>query len=380
MKFREKLFIILSFFSFITPNSIVKNNALNNMAIILSVLCLALLIVQTIKHKIKIDYTFVVLILWRISILLPTIFHSGEIIKWGYQSVVFVGIYLLIKNYINNQSTIKIIYRMLFIYILINILVGIILPDGIFPEYGIHFLGIRTRFTEYSIALIYVSMLYYECFTEKNRKNKRMKNISIILAFINIFSQWIATGIIVSALIFIIYILLKKIKDLNKIYIFLFLILIIITINIINGNLLNIFSGLFEILNKDITLTGRTIIWNNAIHFLKDYFWIGYGYINDGNIIIYAGGLWQAHNTLLQSMCECGLIGTLLFLMLVLKQGKPYNNTNNKNIIVLNISVIFGFLIMMITEILYYYPIFIFVILLIGNSKYIVRNTKERKI
>jgi O-antigen ligase len=268
---------------------------------------------------------------------------------------------------------------MIIIYVLLNIAIMVIYPKGIFPMYGIHFLGIRTRFTEYSIALIYIALLYYNNFSNKDKKAKKIMWCSIIIAAVNILIQWIATGIIVVILIFIIYGCIKKIKNIDLVYIFGFALLIIMTINLVNGNLLNIFGGIFELLNKDITLTGRTLIWSNAIKIVKKYFWIGYGYVNDGNIIPYSSGLWQAHNTILQSMCESGIIGTVTFFYIIFKQGYPSIKKYNKKVNALNVSVVFGFLIMMMSEILYYYPIFMFMLFLIGNSKNEMRSENDKE-
>lgn len=111
--------------------------------------------------------------LWRLLIFIPTLNHSGEIVKWGYQSIVFAGLHLLIKNYICDKNAFRIVYEMIFSYVLINILLMIIYPNGIFPQYGIYFLGIITRFTEFSIALMYISLIYYNEYSSKNKKDRK---------------------------------------------------------------------------------------------------------------------------------------------------------------------------------------------------------------
>ena len=368
MKLKEKFFIIICFIAFIQPNFFVKINMLNWFSIVKAVLCTSILLIRSFKKNIKFDSTLILLLLWRICIFIPTMNAGGEIIKWGYQSIVFIGLYLLVKNYIDNKEAFKTIYQMIFMYVFLNILVMMILPSGIFPQYGIHFLGIRTRFTEFSIALMYISLTYYNEFTSKNSKSKRMLIISFGIALANIFIKWVATGIIVVLLSLFIYLLLRKKKKLRFIYFVGFLTIIILTVSLINGNLLNLFSGFLEMLNKDVTLTGRTIIWDSAMNVAEKYFWSGFGYVNDGNIIHYNNGLWQAHNTILQSICECGIFGTLIFFLMLYKQGIPQKEDGTK-INALNVSFIFVFLIMMTTEIIYYYPVFIFIIFLIGNSK-----------
>lgn len=378
MKTKEKIFIALCFFAFIQPNFFVKIDLLNFGSIGLALLCMSILLLRTLKKNIKFDITFFFLLLWRILLFIPTLNNNGEIIKWGYQSIVFVGLYLLTKNYIWDKDTFRIIYKMIFSYVLINILLMFIFPNGIFPKYGIYFLGIRTRFTEFSIALVYISLIYYNEYSSKNKKELKKLITSYLLAVINILSKWVATGIVVIALTILFYLILRNKKKLRFIYCFGFLFFIVLSINLINGNLLNLFSGLFKMLNKDITLTGRTIIWGNAINMIKKFYLFGFGYVNDGNIINYHNGLWQAHNTILQSMCECGIFGTLALFMMIFKQGFP-NKTDNKKINSLNIAIIFGFLIMMMTEITYYYPIFIFIIFLIGSNQKKLGESKDDK-
>lgn len=374
MKRRDKILIIVSFISFIIPNFTVKISILNNLGIVFALFCLSILLLRTLKHNPTIDFTLIILLLWRLLIFLPTFVNGGEIIKWGYQSMTFLGIYLLIKNYFNGKEFIKIIYKILFIYIFVNLVLMIIFPNGIFPEYGIYFLGIRTRFTEYAIALIYVSILYYLNFSNHTIKDKQLVIISFILAMSNILIQWVATGIVTIILIILLYMLLKNQKEIKAFYTIAFIILILITINLVNGNIEVFFSSALDLLNKDTTLTGRTIIWRQALILASKNWLFGVGYLNDGNIISYSNGLWQAHNTLLQSICESGILGAISFFMLIYIQGMKGIKVYDKKTRALNIATILGFMIMMMTEILYYYPIFVFLILLIGNSYKIIKK------
>ena len=377
MKKRDKIFLILCFVSFIIPNFTVKISFLNNIGILFAVICLIILILKTIRHNTPLDLTFILLLIWRLLIFIPTFQNNGEIIKWGYQSVIFLGIYLLIKNYLLSQDTIKIIYKILFLYIVINLILMLIFPKGLFPEFGIYFLGIRTRFTEYAIALIYISILYYLKFSNRTLKDRKKVIISSLIAISNILIQWVATGIVTIILIVVLYFILRNKNTQKLIYSLLFVLLIVITINLVNGSIENLLSGVLKLLNKDSTLTGRTVIWNHAIILATQHWISGVGYLNDGNIISYSGGLWQAHNTLLQAICESGLLGAIILFALIYIQGLKANEDDNKKVRALNSSVILGFIIMMMTEILYYYPIFIFIILLIGNSHKISNKKKE---
>lgn len=373
----KSLFIVLCIISFIQPNFIVKISILNNLSILCAVVCFFILILRTVRKNIEINMVFLVLLLWRFFIVLPTVLNCGDIEKWGYQSLVFIGLYFLIINFIDNKKNYKIVYGVILTYVLINIIVSIIMPNGIFPDYGIYFLGIRTRFTEFSIALTYISIYYYLNCTNKRIKDKNILFLTIFISLFNVFLKWIATGVVVLLVIILLYFLIKRLRKIYIIYPVGFVLILILTINLINGNLLKYFSWLFSFLNKDITLTGRTIIWNNAIDIIKNNLPLGYGYINDGNIIPFYGGLWQSHNTLLQLVAESGIFGTISFYILLYKSSNPNKKIYNKENYALQISTIFGLLIMMMTEIIYYYPIFIFIILLMNNSKKLMRENNN---
>jgi len=80
-------------------------------------------------------------------------------------------------------------------------------------------------------------------------------------------------------------------------------------------------------LHRDVTLTGRTQIWNALIPMIKKNFWLGYGYASFWQFIGYDPIIWQApefsifniprpahaHNGFIDLWLELGLVGVVLF-------------------------------------------------------------------
>ena len=76
-----------------------------------------------------------------------------------------------------------------------------------------------------------------------------------------------------------------------------------------------------NILQKDVTLTGRDIIYNNIVYiFLKNPL-LGFGYKNsivENSLSHFAEGYNSAHNSPFQILIEVGIIGFVIFFVLIL--------------------------------------------------------------
>jgi O-antigen ligase len=86
----------------------------------------------------------------------------------------------------------------------------------------------------------------------------------------------------------------------------------------------------FEMLGKDPTLTGRTEIWPYAIANIYERPLFGWGYfgfwtpanpaaISIAQATALANNIANAHNTLLEALLEMGIVGTTLFLIVVMR-------------------------------------------------------------
>jgi exopolysaccharide production protein ExoQ len=79
-----------------------------------------------------------------------------------------------------------------------------------------------------------------------------------------------------------------------------------------------------DVLDKDLTLTGRTDLWMTVLGMIKQRPWLGYGYqafwdgLNGPSAVIWRAEAWQvpdAHNGFLDLLLQLGIIGMVVFLV-----------------------------------------------------------------
>ena len=253
---------------------------------------------------------------------------------------------------------------------MINIITYVFVPKGLYGG-KLYFLGIRTRFTDYSIALI--ALVFIERAISNIKKSRFI--LIITIALLNIILPFIATAIIGVVVFGIMLIILNKgVKISNKTIVTVF---IIINILVVGFRIHTIFQGIIEdVLGKTMSLSGRTDIWDKSFAIIKDKMWFGHGYNNDGCFVMINNLLRQAHNQLLQGLYDGGIVSTVVFLGLLysVAQKLDHNKGNQVNYIIT--SILSAYYLMMISEIYAYYPQF-FVILIIGYNIHKIVKSKE---
>jgi len=91
---------------------------------------------------------------------------------------------------------------------------------------------------------------------------------------------------------------------------------------------------LVDILQEDITLSGRTLLWKQAFEYLQGLHWIyGYGYKHNFQFTI---SWWFAsdhpHNEYLEMLFCYGVIGLGIYIKMVVKQFQAVWNINNREV------------------------------------------------
>ncbi len=363
------------------PTIFVKFNKANMIFIIGALMSFSYALMIIIKKNEKISKYLILFVLFRVILIFTTIIRHGDILKVGYQSVITVALFMygiIFKEKKEIDRLIDILVKIFALYLFVNIILYIAFPKGLYTEReGIHFLGIRTRFTEYAIVFIMLCVIDYKL------KNIGLKKfvVYIIIAMLNIILPTIATAIIGITIMSITYMILAKSK-IKIDYKMLLIIGIIINCLVVFCRIQNIFSSIIEnVLNKSITLTGRTEIWDLSYEYIFNKNIIfGNGYPENGNFVFWRVQLWQAHNQILQILYEAGLVGSILFYyMWISLMGKLNYNQNKNECIYIIASTTFAFSIMMTTEIYYYYIPFYVLWLVSYYSKDISTKCKERE-
>lgn len=329
-------------------------NEIMNVFRLCSIIIINILYFATLKNR-KIDVSVKFIGIIEIFVLIACLLNKSNI----YNALVFWhGIISLIflaeinKNDI--QSFCKCILFILVIYILINF-VGILY---------LRFLGVivnqKTKFILGSknmpilyifpcLIILYILNIYS---SNNNKKNRFVKNflkiIFFLICFISVIYTNSATSIVVIVLLILYGLFLNsKIisQFLNKINAkVLFYIMIIFFVLIVLGGIQKYFSTLIvDVLGRDLTFTGRTIIWEKAIEMSKLKL-VGWGW--DCNLTnMYSDFFWQkyfdasnAHNFILNLAYKSGIITSIVYIIYLLICSKKLNQNKGKDGNVLKVA------------------------------------------
>jgi exopolysaccharide production protein ExoQ len=170
---------------------------------------------------------------------------------------------------------------------------------------------------------MFISWLIFNCLSEVNFRLKYCLLINIlgILSIVLIIFSKSATSVVA---LLSTYVLLKSLKHLSlrsKIgvsIVLLFLAILLLAQLLLMFNL----SAFFNLGDKDVTLTGRTPLWESLWDYIKLKFWFGYGYgVFFSSSHTETQQLWKAHpwvpshahNGYIQMMVNLGFVGFFVF-------------------------------------------------------------------
>ena len=223
------------------------------------------------------------------------------------------------------------IYSEICVYI--NLLTILIAPDGFFSRnnsaYGMTeewFLGADNNFAMWLVPALVVAWIYAEVFKTKKR--------SILLTMVIILTELVrgsATGFI-GVLIFLMLIFIPYMRTILTPFRSIILVFIAFVVIVLMGNM-GFLEPIVEMLGKDMTFSGRVVIWENAIEAIKDKPILGYGILENNEVVKYLGrvetatwlGATHCHCQFLQLVFQGGFIAAIFIVLayiLVIKEGK----------------------------------------------------------
>ncbi len=375
-------YILFILFIFILPppflNEIPYYPFFNNLITTLIVFVLILLNIykQRINMFIMITLMFVC---WNVL--------SSYILAEGildiFNNIKIVSIVLLINLFINNHliSLLKSLNWLFSIYIYLNFITILLFPNGLYMDNprtdhyrSAWLLGIENQFVYTIVPGITIIILY--TFYKKNKLDFNSV-IALLVSIITILSSWSATAI-VSYVLFIlglVFLLTKGTKKLLN-YNLLIILYSFIWIVVVRINSYNFFQNIIEnILDKDMTFSNRTVIWDRAFLMIESSAWYGYG---NNSVIELITKDFRTHNLILQMLLDNGLVSLILFILLLSLIGQQLIKYNANTNVMISIIVIgmFAFLIGGLAESYQLNHLFLIMILLY-NCKYIILYKNE---
>ena len=324
-----KIFIIIFFAFKISSLSYISSFLNLSFFLIQTVIVVILLLAFFIKKRMnKLDGLF---LLFYLALFISTVINKMEMTNYIKDVVSATILYVSVKYGVekNPKKYFKYASIILLTYTLINTFIAIYLyPNPMFRDHSnpIFFLGgdnTSIRIYLYSIGV---------CFANKyiNAKKISFPLLSIFNLAVFSFLRDIGSGKVCVFDIFIgmLFITLKRRMPKD-------ILLKIVIVNTIMFNLLmslakiNFAKNIItNILHRDMTLTGRTIIWDITVNKFIDRPIIGHGMIADLDFQAMLGGITgiNAHNTYLMILFNGGIILFIIFIFALLVVRRQFND------------------------------------------------------
>lgn len=309
-------FVLICFFR---PTILEKYDITNNITNLILTVSLILTAFDAIaKHCLPSKKIFLLVFVYYSVSLYSTIINGGSVsrsltyILPGLLTVIFVK--YMMRYELEYAS--KIMRKLLWLYVAINIVTIILFPNGI-SQVGnqlkpVWFLGQETRF-----AYFYLPALLF-CFMDDYlyANAVRKKTIYIyLICLLSLIMAW-TVGSSLAMLFLVFFLLFNRLPIFNsKIY---FISQIVAYFGLVYFEIQMYFEAfIVGYLHKDATLSSRTLIWHQALAVIEENPYFGIG-IYENKYMIDILGFVHCHNHLLHVTLQSGHIGLILFLIIII--------------------------------------------------------------
>lgn len=343
------------------------------------------------KNKSFANRHYLLLVTYIVIIFVSCLINKTPIQKFILDYVPILGISTWIDYYIDKsiQKTLKCLVVMAYLFTIINFATIVFFPNGLYKTmtekgsyYLCWFLGYKNpqiRFFLPAIGFVLVSD-----FTEKGTLGiKSLFYIAIVVLSESKLNS--ATSLIGLAIFALLYVIFGRRERLHKYFEVLklkyfYIGCAVITILVVLFSFQQYFAYLIEnVLNRELDLTNRTIIWGKVLMCIADKPILGYGLQDSAVAESY---IWapHAHNYFLQQIYVGGLIAfvviTIYWFGLSRNCEKYFNLKSTKVLMFISISM----LVMGITEALTEAPLFYPLTIMMSELYYFSEPEVSRKI
>lgn len=343
----KKFIIYLSLILFIVPQSfydlglkyLTSFTAISRYLITLTV-TIYFLVSKTLNKYWKNSFILISFLTF-FSQIVALLFNKSFYLSAAFSSLTFFGFILMNILFWNKdkEQLLKAYRNILYLYIGIDALSLLFFPNGLVPGYSgdgrVFFLGGKNILGIYIIVALLSETLYLKISNSLYNKNRIIILLALFtfLSFINKSS----TTIICMLLVDIFYLILWTKKQKIMSYFIISLLIGVISFFVIfvllgkNGGIIT--QVLTDLLKKDVTFSGRTAIWSEAINYIVESPiwgkgidiqydpWDNYAYV------------YSAHNTILDYIVKYGLLSfTFYFYNIVYLIKHSFINYKNSYI------------------------------------------------
>ena len=263
-----------------------------------------LIIIIEYFSRYKLSKYLLVVFLYEIWLLIATILNpDGSIVRYCGPTVSVIGVCMYIELIIKKGLIVEVLHILtntLSVFCVINAITVFLYPQGLTnqgDENYIYFLGLENRFSFYYLPLVAFSGLYSYL---KYGKVKLFVYIMSLFNMLILIDKWAVGGML--GMIFMnILLVFLRVQYLFEDF-------------IVND------------LGKDITLTGRTLLWDyGLLSFLYRPIW-GIGYQDLSSLPVEMLNVGHMHNLFMNVLFYGGLGGMVLFLIIQFNWVKSLMN------------------------------------------------------
>lgn len=337
-------FFILAFFTFMGTSlpfqerlvdayEAETTNIINQIVYIFLFISSAILIVQNPKSTLSFIRSEKYLTLFILFCLISFLWSDYSLISFKRSFQLFVTFITILNAvlYVSSDRLILSLKIVSYIYIIVTFFSGLLIPQAIDPTFG-SWRGIElTKNLLGHTSLMIFTLGIYFFYESRNKLSTYTNFILIILSILAIILSGSSTNMIG----FIVVVLILSITNIDKYFsplgvgrlfsnlIMITIILASIILSRYSAEILSFIPGLF---GKDLSFTGRDLIWAYIWTEIQKEFWLGYGYgsywiMGTSVIDLFQGAVgWrvnEAHNGFLEIMLQTGIIGFTLFVSVI---------------------------------------------------------------
>lgn len=224
------------------------------------------------------------------------------------------------------------LYWLSIVYILLNFATMVLFPGGLIRsktgsavERANWLLGSKNNFSAFSVLCVTMVLLF-------TKDSFRSKVYSTVVCFVAFLSVAVAgedgievlggssTGIVATFFLIVVMVMnyrKKEIPLLNVNFKWIFVAIIAMYVMIIGGTTISfIHKIVVDILHRDMSFTGRTVIWKQVMHYIEQSPLFGYGEQQlwyNLRISASRSGTTYVYNLFLKMLVSFGIVGTVLF-------------------------------------------------------------------
>ena len=341
---------------------------------VMKLLVLAYFLVTLKRYDAKIPGLILLLyIAYEVTYLFPAVFYGTltprSLYLWIKELYSGVLLILLLSRFfqLNCINTLEGIYRLLALLAITHVV--------LFYATGVTLLGIRTRFAD--SALIAAVLLCIICFV-RHRGPKAFDILFMTACSIYVVEQWISTALVLFVLLAVAAFLCRfRVVESLCGYVAWVFAAVALNFSLVVLRIQNLFSWLLvDILHEDLTMDGRTWIWDAALEDSEGHIAaLGAGIAPDGSKDIHVAlfnewghltmGDRQAHNQLVSVAYFNGLPGLFCYLGLIFMAGKNVRKIKDYRVAFVLVIGMFLLCMGMCTELIadgYYFLMFLLTI------------------